>query len=212
MPKRSAQSREGSTDLGRGCWVQLIPGYVDQHERLMDALVGSLPLRQEPITMFGKTHLTPRLTSWHGDAGCGYRYSGRSFDPTPWTPALGRLRARLVETTGYAFNSVLVNLYRDGADAMGAHADDEPELGPARDDVGIASVSLGARRRFRLRPKGGGETSEYALGEGDLLVMGGRTQACFKHWVPRTKKPVGPRMNLTFRVVVGRTSLGGRSP
>ncbi len=203
MPKRSAQSREGPTDLGRGCWAQLIAGYVEDHDRLMEALVDSLPLRQEPITMFGKTHLTPRLTSWHGDAGCAYRYSRRSFEPAPWTPALDGLRARLVESTGYAFNSVLANYYRDGADAMGAHADDEPELGPSRDDVGIASVSLGARRRFLLRPKDGGETVAFALGEGDLLVMGGRTQAHFKHWVPRTKKAVRPRMNLTFRVVVG---------
>lgn len=201
MPDRSAQSPARSFDLGRGCWAQLIPEFVLEHAALMEALVETLPLRQEPITMFGKTHPTPRLTSWHGDPGCAYRYSGRTFEPSPWTPALTRLRAQLVEATGYAFNSVLVNYYRDGADAMGAHADDEPELGPTRDDIGIGSVSLGARRRFLLRPKEGGESLEWALGEGDLLVMGGRTQRCFKHWVPRTKKPVGPRMNLTFRVV-----------
>jgi alkylated DNA repair dioxygenase AlkB len=205
MPKRSAQNREGSTDLGLGCWAQLIAGYVDDHDELMEALVDSLPLRQESIKMFGKTLLTPRLTSWHGDEGCVYRYSRRSFEPAPWTPALEGLRARLIESTGYAFNSVLANYYRDGEDAMGAHADDEPELGPSRDDIGIASVSLGARRRFLLRPKDGGETVEFALGEGDLLVMGGRTQAHFKHWVPRTKNPVGARMNLTFRVVVQPT-------
>jgi len=174
---------------------------VPEHEVLMEALVAALPLRQEPITMFGRTHPTPRLTSWHGDPGCAYRYSGRSFAPSPWTPALAQLRERLVGATGYAFNSVLVNYYRDGADAMGAHADDEPELGPSRDDIGIGSVSLGARRRFLLRPKEGGESLEWALGEGDLLVMGGRTQTFFKHWIPRTKKPVGPRMNLTFRVI-----------
>jgi alkylated DNA repair dioxygenase AlkB len=189
-------------DLGRGCWAQLIPGFVVDDEVLMKLLVGALPLRQEPIKMFGKTHLTPRLTSWHGDPGCTYRYSGRDFDPKPWTPALSELRTRLVEQTGYRFNTVLANYYRDGADAMGAHADDEPELGPAHDDIGIASVSLGARRRFLLRAKEGGESLEYALGEGDLLVMGGRTQSHFKHWIPRTRKPVGPRMNLTFRVVV----------
>ena len=159
----------------------------------MRALVGALPLRQEPITMFGKTYPTPRLTSWHGDPECAYRYSGRTFEPSPWTPALTRLREQLVVATGYAFNSVLVNYYRDG--------DDEPELGPTPSDVGIGSVSLGARRRFLLRHKDGGEPFEWALGEGDLLVMGGRTQAEFKHWVPRTAKPVGPRMNLTFRVV-----------
>ena len=181
----------------------MIPGFVADDDALMQRLIETLPLRQEPITMFGKTYLTPRLTSWHGDPGCAYRYSRRLFEPSPWTPALSEVRAKLVEASGYPFNSVLVNLYRDGRDAMGAHADDEPELGPSPQDVGIGSVSLGARRRFVLRPKAGGDTIEYALGEGDLLVMGGTTQTRFKHWIPRTAKPVGPRMNLTFRVVVG---------
>ncbi len=203
MPKR-AQPGAREEDLGGGCWARLIPGFVAEHGSLMQQLLETLPLQQEPITMFGKTHLTPRLTSWHGDPGCGYRYSGRGFEPSPWVPALAEIRERLCESTGYGFNSVLVNFYRDGADAMGAHADDEPELGPSRDDLGIASVSLGARRRFLLRPKAGGDTLEYALGAGDLLVMGGRTQSQFKHWVPRTKKIVGPRMNLTYRVILPR--------
>ncbi len=197
MPQRAQHH-----DLGRGSWARLIPGFVAEHDVLMRRLLKTLPLRQEPITMFGKTHLTPRLTSWHGDPGCAYRYSGRLFEPSPWTPELSEVRERLVEACGYAFNSVLVNHYRDGADAMGAHADDEPELGPSGDDIGVASVSLGGRRRFLLRPKQGGQTVEYALGEGDLLLMGGSTQQHFKHWVPRTKKPVAPRMNLTFRVVM----------
>lgn len=197
MPKRAQHH-----DLGRGSWARLIPEFVVEHAVLMRRLLETLPLRQEPITMFGKTHLTPRLTSWHGDSGCAYRYSRRLFEPSPWTPELSEVRARLVEHAGYGFNSVLVNYYRDGADAMGAHADDEPELGPSREDIGVASVSLGGRRRFLLRAKSGGDTTEYALGDGDLLLMGGATQQHFKHWVPRTKKPVGPRMNLTFRVVL----------
>ncbi len=204
MPTTRAQPGAYEGDLGGGCWARLVPGFVSSHEQVMQTLLGTLPLRQEPITMFGKTHLTPRLTSWHGDPGCGYRYSGRGFEPLPWVPALAEIRDRLRETTGYAFNSVLANFYRDGTDAMGAHADDERELGPARDDIGIASVSLGARRRFLLRRKTGGDAVEYALGAGDLLVMGGRTQSEFKHWVPRTKKPVGPRMNLTYRVILPR--------
>ena len=206
MPKRCAQFRGRSLDLEHGGWAQLIAEFVPDHERVMATLLASLPLRQEPITMFGKTHLTPRLTSWHGDPGCAYRYSGRTFAPQPWTPALAALRERLRDASGYVFNCVLVNYYRDGGDAMGAHADDEPELGPAPDDIGIGSVSLGARRRFLLRPKAGGETLEYGLGEGDALVMGGTTQAHYKHWVPRTKKPVGPRMNLTFRVITRLSS------
>ncbi len=188
-------------DLGRGSWARLIPGFVAEHKALMQRLLETLPLRQEPITMFGKTHLTPRLTSWHGDPGCAYRYSRRLFEPSPWTTELFEVRERLRTLFGYGFNSVLVNHYRDGADAMGAHADDEPELGPSRDDIGVASVSLGGPRRFLLRPKDGGETIAYALGGGDLLLMGGTTQQHFKHWVPRTKRPVAPRMNLTFRVV-----------
>lgn len=151
--------------------------------------------------MFGKTHLTPRLTSWHGDPGCAYRYSRRLFEPSPWTPELSEIRERVSALSGYGFNTVLVNHYRDGADAMGSHADDEPELGPSPEDIGVASVSLGGRRRFLLRGNDGRGQVEYALGEGDLLLMGGTTQRHFKHRVPPTKKPVSPRMNLTFRVV-----------
>ncbi len=197
MPNR-AQLR----DLGRGSWVRLIPAFVAGHAELMQRLLLTLPLRQETLTMFGKTHLTPRLTSWHGDPGCAYRYSRRLFEPNAWTPELSEVRERVSENSGYVFNSVLVNHYRDGRDAMGAHADDEPELGPRREDVGVASVSLGGRRRFLLRRKEGGDTIEYAPGEGDLLLMGGRTQQQFKHWVPRTGRPTQPRMNLTFRVVL----------
>jgi alkylated DNA repair dioxygenase AlkB len=96
---------------------------------------------------------------------------------------------------------VLVNYYRDGRDAMGEHADDEPELGPATNDIRIASVSLGAPRRFVLRHRRTREVRAFALGEGSLLVMGGTTQQHYRHHVPRTRTPVGPRMNLTFRVI-----------
>jgi alkylated DNA repair dioxygenase AlkB len=175
---------------------------VVEHAAMMDALVRTLPLRREPLKLFGRENLTPRLTSWHGDPGCAYRYSGRTFEPHAWTPELAQVRAMLREATGYDFNGVLANFYRDGNDAMGKHSDDERELGPSADDVAVASVSLGARRRFLLERKGGGERLEYALGEGDLLLMTGTTQRHFVHWVPRTAKPVGPRLNLTFRVLV----------
>ncbi len=191
-----------STELGDGARVAYVPGFVPEHAALMEALVGSLPLRQEPLVLFGRENLTPRLTSWHGDPVCAYRYSGRTFAPQPWTPELAALRVRLREATGYDFNGVLANFYRDGSDSMGAHSDDERELGPAPDDVAVASVSLGARRRFLLERKRGGDRREWALGEGDLLLMTGTTQRHYKHWVPRTSRPVGPRLNLTFRVLV----------
>jgi len=188
--------------LPDGAWVDHRESFVLDHAALLDALVATLPLRQEHLRIMGREVLTPRLTSWHGDPGCFYRYSGRRFEPAPWTPALAALRQRLVDAQGVAFNAVLVNLYRDGGDTMGAHADDEPELGPAPDDVRVATVSLGARRRFCLVHRRGRERFEWRLGEGDLLVMGGTTQRRWRHHVPREPAVTRPRLSLTFRVVL----------
>jgi len=189
-------------DLGAGAWFELTEAFVPEHEAAMAALVEELPLVQEPLTIAGKTYLTPRLTSWHGDPGCTYGYSGRVFEPSPWTPGLSRLRDRIEAATGVRYDTVLANLYRDGGDAMGAHADNEKELGPAApDDVLIASISLGAPRRFLLvRNADRSDRVELLLGGGSLLVMGGATQRDWRHHVPRTKRPVGPRLNLTFRL------------
>jgi len=187
--------------LADGGWVDFQPGVFEDHAARMDALLEELPLRVEEVVVFGKRHPTPRRTSWHGDAGCAYRYSGRLFEPAPWTPALRAIRERLRALTGVEFNSALANHYRDGGDAMGAHSDDEPELGPTRDDIRIASVSLGAPRRFVLQHRRTKDTREWSLGEGSVLVMGGALQHHWVHRVPRTRKPVGPRLNLTFRVV-----------
>jgi alkylated DNA repair dioxygenase AlkB len=115
---------------------------------------------------------------------------------------LTQVRTRLEHTTGAAFDSVLANLYRDGKDAMGWHADDEPELGPA---PVIASLSLGATRRFAFKPKAGNEEGarlSIVLPHGSLLVMRGATQANYLHAIPRTRRPVGARINLTFRRVL----------
>ena len=143
----------------------------------------------------------PRLTSFHADAGCGYTYAGIRYAPAAWTELLLLVRARLHAATGYDFNSVLANLYRDGRDSVGFHADDEPELGPSRDDIAIASLSLGAARRFVLKHRTSGARRSYELGHGALLVMAGRTQLRYVHAVPKTKRAVGPRLNLTFRVI-----------
>ncbi len=195
----------GALDLGEGAWVLHRPGFVADPGPMLDALVRTLPLRVEQLTILGRSVPTPRLTAWHGDPGCAYRYSGRLFEPAPFTSELTALRAALHEALGADFNSVLANLYRDGRDAMGWHADDEPELGPAApDDVLIASLSLGATRRFamRHRRRAGepGHRHVFALADGDLLVMGGTTQRRWQHCVPRTALPVGPRLNLTFRI------------
>ena len=189
-------------DLADDAWVALLEGFVRNDATVMEALRATLPLRQETLRFVGKEVRTPRLVSWHGDPGASYAYSGRRFEPAPWTPALLAVKERVDAVVGVRFNSVLANYYRDGGDSMGEHADTEPELGPARDNILIASVSLGARRRFLLRHTRTGAVHEFTLGEGNLLVMGGTTQRQYRHRVPRTAAAVGPRMNLTFRVVL----------
>lgn len=190
------------TDLGCGAFVEFVPRFVVDHENAMRRLVhDELQLEGETIRILAREVAVPRLVAFHGEPGRRYRYSGRDHDAAPWTPTLRELVDRLRTATGTPYDTVLCNFYRDGNDAMGRHADDEPELGPSRDDVRIASLSLGARRTFRMRERHGDRRLEFALGEGDLLVMGGTTQRHWVHEVPRTKKPVGPRLNLTFRVV-----------
>ncbi|MCC6873383.1 MAG: alpha-ketoglutarate-dependent dioxygenase AlkB [Sandaracinaceae bacterium] len=191
-------------DLGDGGWIELVEGFVPHHEAVMQALLRELPLRSDTIRIAGREVHMPRLTSWHGDPGAAYRYSGRTFEPEPWTPALAALRDALQAQCNLRFNSVLANLYRDGRDSMGAHADDEPELGPSRDDIRIASISLGARRRFVLAHRKKKLRYAHDLGQGSLLVMGGTLQRSFRHHVPKTALPVGPRLNLTFRVILAR--------
>jgi alkylated DNA repair dioxygenase AlkB len=167
--------------------------------RLFDSLRAGIHWRQEEIVIFGQHRRVPRLVAWHGDAGASYRYSGTDHHPEPWTPALERVRARVRELSGTEFNAVLLNLYRDGRDGMGWHADDEPELG--RDPV-IASVSLGAPRRFCLRHRRRKDLKlDLELPHGSLLVMAGPMQHHWVHALPKTRRPVGERINLTFRRV-----------
>jgi len=187
-----------------GGWTRLVPGWVDDERATMDKLLDELPLAQASIVIAGRTYATPRLTSWHGDPGATYRYSGRTFEPAPWTPTLAALLARLRRELDPTINACLANHYRDGSDAMGAHADDEPELGPAApDDVLVASVSLGASRRFVITSKRRAAPDRLVveLGHGSLFIMGGALQKHYRHHVPRTTRPVGPRLNLTFRIV-----------
>jgi alkylated DNA repair dioxygenase AlkB len=171
----------------------------DEALRLFTALRAGIRWHQEEIVIFGQRRRVPRLVAWHGDPGASYRYSGTDHDPEPWTTDLERIRARVSELSGAAFNAVLLNLYRDGRDGMGWHADDEPELG--RDPV-IASVSLGAPRRFCLRHRRRKDLKrDLALPHGSLLVMAGPTQHHWVHALPKTRRPVGERINLTFRRV-----------
>jgi alkylated DNA repair dioxygenase AlkB len=167
-------------------------------DMLMQQLVADCQWRQETVTLFGKTHPQPRLIAWYGDKGTDYTYSGTRHTPLDWTPELLRLRNALQTFTGSRYNSVLLNLYRDESDAMGLHADDEPELG---DEPVIASLSLGEQRTlfFRHRHRRDIETFNLPLPPASLLVMRGPTQRNWKHGIRKRRKPLGPRLNLTFR-------------
>ena len=172
---------------------------VDAADRLFDALRDGLPWSVHRIRLFGREVDSPRLSAWIGDPPAVYRYSGTAFTPHPWTAALASLRDRLQQGLGVPFNSVLANLYRDGQDAMGWHSDDEPELGP---NPVIASVSLGAERRFLLKHRADPALrTALALPHGSLLVMSGETQRLYRHALPRTARPVAARINLTFRQI-----------
>lgn len=178
--------------------VRLWPGWMDAGEaaRLHEALRAQLPWEVHRVRLFGREVPSPRLSCWIGDADAGYRYSGQAHVPRPWPQVLAALRTRLATQPGMDFNSVLANLYRDGRDCMGLHSDDEPELGA---EPVIASLSLGATRRFVLKARGGGARTVLELAAGDLLVMAGPTQRHYRHGIPRTARMVGPRINLTFR-------------
>jgi alkylated DNA repair dioxygenase AlkB len=165
--------------------------------QVLQRLIAETAWRAETVTVFGKRHLQPRLTAWHGDMP--YTYSGLTLEPLPWTPLLLEIRQAVEAASGAQFNSVLLNLYRDGRDSMGMHSDDEPELGP---DPVIASVSFGEERAFILRHKASRETHKLALASGSLLVMRGPTQRCWQHGINKSARPMGPRLNLTFRNIL----------
>lgn len=169
-------------------------------DALLDVVRESVLWQIHRIRIFGRLVDSPRLSCWMGDTGAAYRYSGVKFDPVPWVPALAQVRERLQIETGHAFNSVLLNRYRDGRDCMGWHSDDEPELGP---QPFIASLSLGQTRRFSLKHRTRPELrASVELRHGDLLLMGGDTQRLYRHALPRTTRAVGERINLTFRNII----------
>ncbi|MBO9739085.1 alpha-ketoglutarate-dependent dioxygenase AlkB [Xanthomonas axonopodis pv. begoniae] len=189
-----------------GAQIRWQRGWLDaaQADALLQTLLAQVRWEVHRIRMFGRVVDSPRLSSWIGDADASYRYSGTQFAPQPWLAALQPVRARLQAETGHPFNSVLVNRYRSGSDAMGWHSDDEPELGA---QPLIASVSLGATRRFAFKHRDDAALKQtLELGHGDLLLMGGDTQRYYKHALPRTARLVGERVNLTFRQIAVRVS------
>lgn len=168
-------------------------------EAIFKELLHTVPWQQDEIKVYGKVHPQPRLTALFGNDGKPYSYSNITMQPHPWSILLQKIRFKVEDTAEVAFSTVLLNLYRDGRDSNGWHADDEKELG--RDPI-IASVSFGAERYFHLKHRSDPDLKQKILLEsGSLLIMKGATQHHWLHHIPKTARPIGPRINLTFRII-----------
>lgn len=182
--------------------VRYVPGWLPEPDAAFDHLSAAIAWEHNDIMLFGRTTKLPRLTCWMGEAE--YTYSGVRNTGHRMPQHLATIRAMLAAETGTSFNSCLANFYRDGSDSIGYHSDDEPELGSRPT---IASVNLGSPRRFVLRSIVTGDRWSVELGGGDLLVMAGESQSDYRHAVPKTKRVVGPRINLTFRYFQSATAV-----
>ena len=172
----------------------------EEANALFISLRDTIDWKHEPIWMFGKKVMQPRLTAWYGDEGKTYRYSGILMKPIMWTAGLIEVKNKIEEVTGAHFNSALLNLYRDGKDSMGWHRDNEPELGLS---PVIASVSFGDTRRFLFRRYLEKKIkTEVSLENGSLLLMRGEAQTHWEHSIPKTAMSVAPRINITFRKII----------
>jgi alkylated DNA repair dioxygenase AlkB len=171
----------------------------EEADSLFVELLENIPWQQDEITVYGKKHLQPRLTALYGNKGKPYSYSNIVMQPHHWTLPLQKIKSLIESVCDVNFTTVLLNYYRDGNDGNGWHADNEKELGT---NPVIASLSLGAERNFQLKHNSDStQKRSIILENGSLLVMKGTTQHFWKHQVPKTAKPIGPRINLTFRVI-----------
>jgi alkylated DNA repair dioxygenase AlkB len=165
----------------------------------LDRMLNHIGWRNDEAVIFGRHIVTKRKVAWYGDETYSYAYSGKTREALRWTPELLELKAVVERICGRSFNSCLLNLYHTGEEGMAWHGDDEKTLEP---DGAIASLSLGAERKFSFRHRKLGETVSIQLEAGSLLVMHGPTQTHWMHALPKTKKVMQPRINLTFRTMV----------
>lgn len=167
-------------------------------DNYLQTLLNTIDWKQEKMNMYGKELLFPRLTAWYGDNDKPYSFSGITLKPKQWTKELLEIKSKVETKTDVSFNSVLLNRYRNGNDSISWHTDAEKELG--KNPI-IASVNLGATREFQLRHIHTKEKLSIELSHGSLLIMLGELQHFWQHQIPKTKKPVSERINLTFRVI-----------
>ena len=200
MPSNSLFPISGELLPGDGSAV-LFPDFLCESDadKYFSGLHNNTPWEQNFIRLFGKEVSEPRLSTWHAEADLAYTYSGVPRTPHPWKEPLSSLRTACEAHTGQSFNGALLNLYRTGLDAMGWHSDDEAVNGP---NPVIASISLGAERRFDFRHKQSREMISVVLPHGSLLVMSGACQTFWLHRIAKTTRQTEPRINVTFRRLI----------
>lgn len=171
---------------------------VSKADYYFEKLKSEIDWKQEEMIMYGKRLNFPRLTAWYGDNYKPYSFSGITLNPKPWTNDLIDIKRKIETKCNVIFNSVLLNLYRNGKDSISWHTDAEKELGT---NPVIASVNFGEARTFQLRHQTTKQKIEIELSHGSLLIMQGELQHYWQHQVPKTSKEIGQRINLTFRVI-----------
>lgn len=200
IPQKSgSNAKEGLTVIENGEYI-FYPNFFSKSESdsLLKNLRSNIIWKQESMNMYGKKIDFPRLTAWYGNNDKPYSFSGITLQPLPWTSEILTIKSKIEPVAKTEFNSVLLNLYRDGNDSISWHTDAEKELGI---NPIIASVNFGATRKFQLRHIKTKEKLEIELTHGSLLIMQGELQHFWQHQVPKTSKVVGERINLTFRVI-----------
>ena len=201
MNRLSLTGNEVDTFQLPGAKISCLPEFYSEAlaNQYFQVLYRSINWSSEKIRLFGKVHNVPRLSAFYGDGGISYCYSGIHADAMAWIPELAKIREDVERAIGQRFNSVLANLYRDGNDSNGWHADDEKSLGvrPV-----IASLSLGAARDFQIKHRRLDEHRySLSLTNGSLLLMAGDMQTNWLHQIPKRKSLSLPRINLTFRFI-----------
>ena len=205
FPVPDGEARVQTFEVPDAC-LCLVHGFLDRHlaDRAFVTLERDTNWVRERIHIGGREVEVPRLVAWHGDPGSVYVYSGVRHEPEPLSPLLSELRGRVEQQLRRPFNSVLLNLYRDGTQSVGWHSDDEPGLG---ERPTIASLSLGAERPFQMKHLDPAVPRlSVPLPHGSLFVMGGDAQRCWRHQLPKRvgRNAPGARINLTFRQVSAR--------
>jgi alkylated DNA repair dioxygenase AlkB len=196
----SAQAPYNLNLLPKDGGAYYYPEIFDQvsSDQLFGKLIQSLDWQPEQIYLFGKKVTTQRKVVWVGDENCLYAYSGMKKRPQPWTPELLSIKTQMEEMAQWKFNSCLLNLYHSGSEGMGWHSDNEDELDSA---APIASLSLGATRKFAFKHKLDKSVCSLFLENGSVLIMHSPSQKFWNHSLLKTKTPLPARINLTFRAI-----------